>query len=48
MLNNLLTKIKLFKAQRQALFELNRMSDKELADIGISRSMIPYVVKGMQ
>jgi uncharacterized protein YjiS (DUF1127 family) len=38
--------VRLFRAWRryhQSLSELNRLGDRELADIGISRSDIPHV-----
>ena len=47
MLKNFLDKFNKYQEQQKALRELNAMSDKELADIGITRGMIPFVVKGL-
>ena len=43
---NFRAKINEFVAQRRAVRELNRLSDHELADIGISRSQIRSAVFG--
>lgn len=45
MLKTILNKIKQYQTQQRAMKELYAMSDKELADIGITRGMIPFVVK---
>jgi uncharacterized protein YjiS (DUF1127 family) len=34
--------------RRQAVRELSRFSDRELADLGIERGMIPSLVAGLQ
>lgn len=47
MLKNTLNWFYKYQERQKALRELNAMSDKELADIGITRSMIPFVVKGL-
>lgn len=47
MFKNLLTKLDKYHERQKALRELNAMSDRELADIGITRGMIPFVVKGI-
>jgi len=45
-LNNFFKKIDQYFIQRQAIKELNRLSDYELRDIGISRGDILSVVRG--
>lgn len=45
MLKNLLNKLDKYHERQKALRELNAMSDRELTDIGITRGMIPFVVK---
>lgn len=40
----LLTSLKSWRARRAAQAELNNLSDRELADIGVSRPQIPQVV----
>ena len=45
-LNNFFKKIDQYFIQRQAVKELNQLSDYELRDIGISRGDILSVVRG--
>lgn len=45
MLKNLLNKLNKYFERQRVRKELNAMSDRELADIGITRGMIPFVVK---
>jgi len=45
-LNNFFKKIDQYFIQRQAVRELNRLTDYELRDIGISRGDILSVVRG--
>jgi len=45
-LNNFFKKIDQYFIQRQAIKELNQLSDYELRDIGISRGDILSVVRG--
>lgn len=45
-LNNFFRKIDQYFTQRQAVKELNQLSDYELRDIGISRGDILSVVRG--
>lgn len=45
-LNNFFRKIDQYFIQRQAVKELNQLSDYELRDIGISRGDILSVVRG--
>ena len=41
-----LEKIKRFSEQRRAMRELSALDDHVLRDLGISRSHIPFAVKG--
>ncbi len=43
MLTSLIRFLQAWKQHRRALRELSQLSDRELADIGISRSEIPRV-----
>jgi uncharacterized protein YjiS (DUF1127 family) len=43
MLAHIVRFIREWKRYNQSLSELNRLGDRELADIGISRSDIPHV-----
>lgn len=45
LLSKLATGFKAWRAQRAAAAELSRLSDRELADIGVTRQQIPAVVR---
>jgi|DEB0MinimDraft_6_1074348.scaffolds.fasta_scaffold34350_2 uncharacterized protein YjiS (DUF1127 family) len=47
MIKNLMGYLKARQAKRQALFELESLTDRELADIGITRSDLPFIVSEM-
>ena len=47
MIKNLMGYLKARHAKRQALFELENLTDRELADIGITRSDLPFIVSEM-
>ena len=47
-LKSLAQKVKNWQRNRESVRELSRMSDRELADLGISRAEIAIVVKGGQ
>lgn len=40
-----LSKIRAWNLYRETVDELSRLSDRELADIGVSRWQIPYIAK---
>ncbi|HZT50970.1 MAG TPA: DUF1127 domain-containing protein [Stellaceae bacterium] len=44
MLRQLLDKLAAYRRQQRALEELYALDDRSLADIGITRSEIPYLV----
>ncbi|AGR47803.1 hypothetical protein PHIM7_112 [Sinorhizobium phage phiM7] len=45
MFKNISRAITGFKRQRQTIRELNRLSDRELNDLGISRFDIPWIAR---
>lgn len=47
MLKSIILKINKYQEQQRALKELSALTDRELADIGITRGMIPFIVKGI-
>jgi uncharacterized protein YjiS (DUF1127 family) len=44
--SNLAAGFKAWREQREAAAELSRLSDRELADIGLTRQQIPAVIRG--
>jgi uncharacterized protein YjiS (DUF1127 family) len=45
---NIIKKVKIWNNRRKAANELYSLSDRELYDIGIHRSSIPYILKEIQ
>ncbi len=45
MLSKFAAGFKAWRAQREAAAELSRLSDRELADIGVTRQQIPAVIR---